>query len=187
MTTLRRHALDIAAFLWGLAEATLFFFVPDVILSYIGVKHGVKATVRASLIAAIGAAIGGAFMYLWAAADYAAARDVVLAVPAISAEMAARARDAMTSQGWFVASLLGPLSSTPYKVFAIFAPQAGAPLPLFMLASVIARLPRFLAVGSGVALIGRWLEPRIGAKRVIWVLAGAWIVFYAVFFALVPS
>jgi membrane protein YqaA with SNARE-associated domain len=187
MNTIRQHALDIAAFIWGVAEATLFFFVPDVILSYIGVRRGVKATVRASIIAAVGAAIGGAFMYLWSAVDFTTARDAVLAVPAISDDMAARARDAMSSQGWFVASLLGPLSSTPYKVFAIFAPQAAAPLPLFMLASVIARLPRFLLVGCGVVLIGRWLEPRIGAKRVLWVLIGAWIVFYAVFFALVPS
>ncbi len=187
MNTIRQHALDIAAFIWGVAEATLFFFVPDVILSYIGVKRGVKATVRASMIAAVGAGIGGAFMYLWSAVDFVAARDAVLAVPAISDDMAARARDAMSEQGWFVASLLGPLSSTPYKVFAILAPQAGAPLPLFMLASVIARLPRFLVVGCGVALIGRWLEPRIGTERVVWVLVGAWIVFYIAFFALVPS
>jgi membrane protein YqaA with SNARE-associated domain len=187
LNTLRRHALDIAAFIWGVAEATLFFFVPDVILSYIGVKRGVKATARASVIAAVGAAIGGAFMYLWSAVDYAAARDAVLAVPAISAGMAAHARNTMTEQGWFMASLLGPLTSTPYKLFAILAPQAGAPLPLFMLASVIARLPRFLVVGCGVALIGRWLEPRIGAGRVLWVLIGAWIAFYAVFFTLVPS
>ena len=78
MNTLRQHALDIAAFLWGVAEATLFFFVPDVLLSYIGVKRGVRATVRASIIAAAGAAIGGAFMYLWSAVDFTAARDAVL-------------------------------------------------------------------------------------------------------------
>ncbi len=187
MNALRKHALDIAAFIWGVAEATLFFFVPDVILSYIGVRRGVKAAVRASLIAAVGAGIGGAVMYLWSAHDAATAREAVLAVPAISDAMAARAESAMTEQGWFAATLFGPLSSTPYKVYAIFAPHAGAPLPLFVLASIVARLPRFLIVGCGVGLIGRWLEPRLGPKRVLWVLIGAWIAFYAVFFALVPS
>lgn len=183
---MRPYALDIAAFAWGVAEATLFFFVPDVLLSYIGVKRGVKAAARASVVAAIGAGVGGAFMYLWSAVDFPAAREAVLAVPAISDAMASRAQAAM-AEGWFAATFFGPLSSTPYKVYAVLAPQAGAPLPLFMLASVIARLPRFLIVGCGVALIGRWLEPRIGARRVLWVLAGAWVVFYAAFFMLVPS
>jgi membrane protein YqaA with SNARE-associated domain len=187
VNALRKHALDVAAFIWGVAEATLFFFVPDVLLSYIGVKRGVKGAARASLIAAIGAGVGGVIMYLWSTSDPGAAREAVLAVPAISEAMAARAESAMAAQGWFVATLFGPLSSTPYKVYAIFAPHAGAPLPLFVLASIIARLPRFLIVGCGVALIGRWLEPRLGPQRVLWVLIGAWIAFYAVFFALVPS
>lgn len=187
MNALRKHALDIAAFIWGVAEATLLFFVPDVLLSYIGVKRGVKAAARASAVAAIGASLGGVLMYLWSTHDAATAREAVLAVPAISDAMAARAENAMAEQGWFAAMLLGPLSSTPYKVYAIFAPHAGAPLPLFMLASVIARLPRFLIVGCGAALIARWLEPRLGRKRVLWVLIGAWMAFYLAFFALVPS
>ena len=36
----KRNALDIAAFIWGVAEAMLFFLVPDVLLSYIGIKRG---------------------------------------------------------------------------------------------------------------------------------------------------
>ncbi len=184
---IRTYALDIAAFIWGVAEATLFFFVPDVLLSYIGVKRGVKAAARASLIAAVGAGIGGAVMVLWSISNPDAVREAVLAVPAISEAMAARAESAMAAQGWFAATLFGPLSSTPYKVYAIFAPHAGAPLPLFVLASVVARLPRFLLVGCGVALIARWLEPRLGPRRVLWLLIGAWVAFYAAFFALVPS
>lgn len=187
MNFIARHTLTIAAFIWSVAEATLFFFVPDVILSYIGLKCGVKSAAVASLYGALGAAIGGAIMYFWSTNDPAAARGAVLAVPAISDAMMARAQAAMAEQSWFIATLLGPLSSTPYKVYAILAPHAGASLVMFMAASIIARLPRFLIVGCGVALIGRWLEPRLGAKRLSWVLASAWIVFYAAFFALVAS
>jgi hypothetical protein len=184
--TLRQHALDIAAFIWGVAEATLFFFVPDVLLSYIGLKRGAKDAARASLIAAIGAGLGGALMAAWSLSDPAAARAAVLAVPAISEAMAQSAAAAM-ADNWFIATFLGPLSSTPFKLYAILAPYAGASLPAFALAGVAARLPRFLVVSIGVALIGRVLTPRVSAQAQTWLLAGAWVLFYAVFFALMPN
>lgn len=180
------HWPNAAAFLWGLAEATLFFIVPDVVISYVGLTRGVRASALASLAAAFGAAIGGALMFLWSVRDPAAASAAVMSVPAISERMAANAADGMT-QNWFEAMLLGPLSSTPFKVYAIIAPHAGATLPLFFLASIAVRLPRFLIVGAAVAFIARALEPRLGRRRLIWVLAIAWIAFYAAFFALVPS
>jgi membrane protein YqaA with SNARE-associated domain len=181
----KKHALDIAAFVWGVAEATLFFFVPDVLLSYIGLKRGVKDAARASLIAAVGAGVGGAIMYAWSATDPAAARAAVLAVPAISEAMAARAAEAMAGN-WFAATFLGPLTSTPFKLFAILAPHAGAHVAAFALAGVIARLPRFLLAALGAALIARWLTPRFGERALTWALAGFWVLFYVVFFALMP-
>lgn len=187
METLRKHALMIAAFLWGVAEATLFFFVPDVILSYIGVRQGPRAAAKASLIAALGAATGGVVMYLWSQSDPAAARAAVEVVPAISAEMIARAQVAMSGD-WFGATLFGPLTSTPYKVYAILAPLSGVPLWSFALASIIARLPRFLAVGIGVALIAAYLRRRkLPGRTLLGLLAGCWIAFYVLFFSLMPS
>jgi membrane protein YqaA with SNARE-associated domain len=183
---LRRNALDVAAFIWGVAEATLFFFVPDVLLSYIGLKRGVKAAARASIIAALGASAGGVVMFFWATQSYAVAIEAVLAVPSISEGMAARAEAAM-AENWFLATFLGPLSSTPYKVYAILAPAAGAPLPLFALASIAARLPRFLIVSIGVSLIGRALSRWLNDRQLLWLLIGAWLLFYAVFFALMPN
>lgn len=186
MSTLRKHALDIAAFIWGVAEATLFFFVPDVILSYVGLKHGANAAARASLIAAAGASVGGVIMYLWAVENFAAAREAVLAVPAISEAMAQRAETAM-ADNWFVATFLGPLTNTPFKLYAILAPGAGASLPLFALASVAARLPRFLIVSVGVSFIGRVLRRWLSDRQLLWLLIGAWLLFYAVFFSLMPN
>jgi len=183
---MKRHGLDLAAFAWGLAEATLFFIVPDVLLSAIGLKRGVKAAARASVVAALGASVGGVVMYLWSQGDAAGARAAVLTVPAISEAMAERAAAAM-AENWFAATLLGPLSSTPFKLYAILAPGAGASLPAFALAAIAARLPRFLAVSVGVALIGVWLRPVIGEKPLPWLLAGAWVLFYAAFFTLMPN
>lgn len=186
MNTIRKHALDIAAFIWGVAEATLFFFVPDVILSYIGLKHGVKAAARASVIAAVGAAIGGAIMYSWSLEHFEDAYAAVRAVPAISDGMIERALVSM-SENWPLATFLGPLSSTPFKVYAIVAPAVSAPLPLFVLWAIAARLPRFLIVGCGVAFIGRVLGRWLSAQQRLWVLIGAWLLFYAIFFALMPN
>ncbi|MEQ1492239.1 MAG: hypothetical protein ABL932_16975 [Terricaulis sp.] len=183
---LRQNALDIAAFIWGLAEATLFFFVPDVLLSYIGLKRGIKPAVRASIIAAIGASVGGIIMYLWSASDTSAAREAVLSLPAISEAMARRAAQAM-AENWFLATFLGPLTSTPFKVFAMLAPHAGASLPAFALAAIVARLPRFLVVSIGVPLIGRGLSRWLSERQLLWVLIGAWLLFYAVFFARMPN
>jgi len=184
---MKRHAWTIAAFVWGFAEGTLFFLVPDVILTFIGLKRGARSAAFASLIAAIGAACGGTVMYLWSARDPAAAQQAVLAVPAISDAMYAAAREAMQTHGWFVATFEGPLTSTPYKVYATLAPHVGAPLPAFALASIIARLPRFLAVSIGVALIGRVLRRWFSERQRLWVLIGAWLLFYAAFFARMPN
>jgi uncharacterized membrane protein YdjX (TVP38/TMEM64 family) len=186
MNALRQYALDIAAFIWGVAEATLFFFVPDVLLSYVGLKRGVNAAARASVIAAIGAAVGGVIMYVWGQQDFEAAMSAVMAVPAISDGMAESAAEGMR-RNWFAATLLGPLTSTPFKLYAVIAPQAGVSLPAFAFASIAARLPRFLVVSIGVALIGRALSRWLSERQLLWVLIGAWLLFYAAFFALMPN
>lgn len=176
-----------AAFTWGFAEATLFFVVPDVLLSFIALKRGAKAGAVASVFAAFGAGAGGALMFAWSAENAEAARAAVLAVPAINEEMAQGAAHAVAAHGWFWATLLGPLSTTPYKLYAILAPHAGAPLLVFAAASVAARLPRFLVVSAGVALIGGRLAPWLGSRRLPWVLAGCWALFYLIYFSLNPS
>ena len=186
MKVLKVLGHNVAAFVWGLAEATLFFIVPDVLLSYVGLKQGSRAAAIASVYAAVGAGIGGALMFAWSAACADAAREAVLAIPAINEAMVTRAADAM-ADNWFLATLLGPLTSTPFKVYAILAPHAGTELIAFALAGVIARLPRFLITSIGVALIGRLLTPRVSPKIQMWLFAGAWLSLYAAFFASTPN
>lgn len=186
MSWLRAQVFNLAAFAWGVAEATLFFIVPDVLLSWIGLRRGVRAAGIAAFWAACGAACGGAGMYLWSARAAAAARDAVAQVPAVSEAMMARAELAMGAH-WFEATMLGPLSSTPYKVFAVLAPHADVGLLAFMLASVLARLPRFLLAGLGAAWIGRGLGRWLGAPWLLGLWAGFWVLFYVVFFTLMPS
>ena len=181
-----QHWPNGAAFLWGIAEATLFFIVPDVLLSYIGLKRGPRGALIASLWAAVGASIGGMIMYAWSARDPIAASNAVMAVPAISDAMAEMAAEDMR-MNWFEATLIGPLSSTPFKLYAVIAPHLGVPLAAFAWAAIAARLPRFLIVSVGVAWVGRLIEPRLGPRAPFVILTGAWLLFYAAFFTLMPN
>ncbi len=53
-----------AALIWGFAEATLFFIVPDVWLSFAG-REKLSKGIRACFFALAGALIGGTLMYAW--------------------------------------------------------------------------------------------------------------------------
>ena len=103
------------AALWGFAEATLFFIVPDVLLTFIAIRHGWRQAAMASLAAAAGATIGGALMYAWAASDPASARGAIDFVPAISAALLERAKDALARDG-LAAMFIGAFTGAPYKV-----------------------------------------------------------------------
>ncbi|MEZ5995817.1 MAG: hypothetical protein R3C25_08680 [Hyphomonadaceae bacterium] len=185
MTLARKYGWGLLALAWGAAEATIFFIVPDVLLSLAGLCRGGREASNIAFVAAIGAALGGCVMFAWSATDHAAAVAAVSAVPAVSDAMMNAAAAGVGERGWLVAALLGPLTSTPYKVFALLAPEAGVSPPLFVLTSVLARLPRFLLAAWAGGLARQWFD--IGGTRLVLVWAMAWIVFYAAFFSLMPN
>ncbi|HHQ43100.1 MAG TPA: hypothetical protein ENK20_12535 [Chromatiales bacterium] len=182
-----RAALAVAA-LWGLAEATLFFLVPDVWLTLLATRAaGAPAPWRrlllpACLAATAGAVAGGLLMHAWGAHDPAAALAAVERVPAVSAEMAARVRAGLEAHG-LAALFLGPLTGTPYKLYAVQAGALGIGAAAFAAVSVPARLARFLVLSWAAAALARRLRPR---WRVPAALA-AWALFYAWFFSVMPG
>lgn len=176
-----------AASLWGLAEATLFFIVPDLLISYLALTRGFRAGAWASLLAATGAALGGAVIFLWSAQQPAIAYRAVEAVPAVSEQMIADARADIAASGWFVAAMKGPLTSTPYKVYALLAPQSGAPLAAFAPAALPVRLPRFLFVTLCFGLIGHLLRERIGRRILLAAFTSGWLLFYGWFWLTHPG
>jgi hypothetical protein len=158
-----------------------------VLISYVALKHGLRAGVIACLLAAVGAGIGGAAMYGWSARDPQAALGAVAAVPAVSTPMIVHASVQMDRQGWFAAALRGPVSSTPYKVYALLAPSKGASLPAFALGALPVRLPRFLLSALAFAAIRRLVAERIDAR---WLMSGFtawWVLFYVWFWATHPG
>jgi membrane protein YqaA with SNARE-associated domain len=173
------------AALWGFAEATLFFIVPDVLLSWLALRDRRTALVACGF-ALGGALAGGLLMYAWGAAGPAAAVQAVEQVPAIGADMLARVRGELAQQGAW-ATLFGPISGTPYKTYAIQAHGAGVSVWAFALVSVPARGLRFVLVALLAEFVARRAFPRLGLHARRMVLAAVWIAFYAFYFTVMPG
>jgi membrane protein YqaA with SNARE-associated domain len=174
-------AVLIAAALWGFAEATLFFLVPDVILSAVAIVNWRLAS-WACLAATGGALLGGALMYRAGRRSGPAVRALLLRIPGIGPAMLERVASEVASRR-FLAVLLGPLSGTPYKLYAVEAGRRGLPLGGLMLVSIPARMLRFV----GVTLLAAWLAHGafpalpVAAKLVVWGVS--WTLFYGWYFA----
>ncbi len=196
---------------WGLAEATLFFVVPDVALTAIAVwRRSLRLSLLAGLSAALGAAVGGAIMWQAGAADglvgLAGRRGIdgstaaglqasggelsalLDRVPAVSSEMIANVHRWMGDPLWPVSLLIGAVTGQPYKVFAAAAGAQGLPLGLFLVVSVLARFARFaLAVALAHIIVLALDRAGLGRTQQMAVLAGFWVLFYAVFWSVMPE
>lgn len=175
-----------AAFIWGLAEATLFFIVADVFLSLLVIWRGWRVAFFAALAAALGAVPGGALMLTWSAYDPAGLLSILERLPSVDAVMIKNAGEALAGD-WFSAILAGAFSGVPYKVFAAQVWPAGIGTAAFLAATVPLRLARYFTVTACVAgidfVLGKWL----GLPIRITVLCGVWILFYAIFWSTFPQ
>lgn len=169
------------AALWGFSEATLFFVVPDVLLSFVALRD-VRLATRACLWALLGALVGGTVMYSWGSIDADSAERVLLRIPAIDDTMIGEVRQQIGQHG-VVALFAGPLGGRPYKIYAVTAGATGISFVVFILVSIPARLIRFLAVTWTTALLANTVAARLknGHKIVLWL--ACWLSFYAWYFS----
>ena len=176
--------LKAAAFFWGLAEATLFFIVPDVLLSAVALRDRAWA-LRLCLWTLGGALIGGLVMYQWGRHDVEQASQVLTRVPAIGDTMLIRVATDLERLG-SLATFLGPLTGTPYKLYAALSPEAGISLAAFLLISIPARLIRFALIAVIISSItNKWLRHWSYRQRLSLILT-LWAAFYLVYFLLMP-
>ena len=171
------------AFLWGLAEGTLFFVVPDVLLSLVAILRPRRCW-RHIVAATGGALIAGAVLYGWAARDLRHARDTIAGVPFITNQMLAKADQSYRARG-IGAVFLGPFSGTPYKLYAVAAPAYVRELP-FLTATVPARAERFTLVCLLFGFAASWIRQKWqwSAKRLVVLHGFVWILFYAFYWNL---
>lgn len=167
---------------WGFAEATLFFLVPDVALTYLAIAGPGQAWIGCAA-AVVGALIGGALVYRWGARDPSSLRSLFVRIPAIDHREVAAVRGRVGRSG-FTALFLGPLLGTPYKLYAAEAGRRRLPLSRFLLISIPARGIRFVAATAlSLWLVGGPLETW-SAGAIALLATGFWILFYAGYFRL---
>jgi membrane protein YqaA with SNARE-associated domain len=178
--------LNAVALLWGFAEATLFFIVPDVWLSVVAVWRGRRAALLAAAWTVGGAVAGGALMHIWGASSPDAAVAALDRLPAISPAMIAGVHADLERQG-VAAVVLGSLTGVPYKIYAVQAQGAGFSLPLFLLISAPARAVRFVVVVLVADRLNELLARRLTLRGRYGVLGIVWFALYGLYFAVMPN
>lgn len=167
--------------LWALAEATLFFVVADVPISAIGLRHGLHHAFPAALAAAFAAACGGMVTAYVTSLYPQAVVEALALVPGIGPHLMRDATAAYAEES-VRAMLAGSFSGVPYKLYAYAAGVNHDPLLGFFLASIGARLPRFVLVASISSGFGAFLRPRLTCKKITVLFFVFWILFYALYF-----
>ena len=187
MSTVRHRAgLWLAGFLWGLAEATVFFVVPDVLLTIVAQRRGLFPALAVSLVVVVGAMLGGLAMWWIGGAYPGAAISFLDHIPATSKDMIDAARAALAHEP-FEALLAGAFSGAPYKVFGATAQVAGVSAPGFLLITIPARAVRFVLAIVVTVVIDRVAAMWLSSRARLSILAGFWVVFYAVFWVVMPN
>src|SRR5712691_3907378 len=91
----RSPAALAASGVWGYAEATRFFIVPDVLIGWVAL-HGVRPGAWSAFAATAGAVLGGAAVHRDAAAQQARLTEI----PGVSEAMLDDAAERFAQQGW---------------------------------------------------------------------------------------
>ncbi len=89
--------LLLIGFLWGFAEATLFFIVPDIFFTYL-VLFDLRLADWSCFFALIGGLMGGGVMYRLGRGNFEAAARSVVSLPGVSSRLIQRER----GMGYFI-------------------------------------------------------------------------------------
>lgn len=173
------------ATLWGFAEATLFFIVPDVWLTLIAAWSPRKA-LTACVFALLGALAGGGLMYGWGAADPERILTTLDYIPAVHPEMLKQVQAELQQFG-HLAPFLGPMQGVPYKVYAAQAAMQGIGIASFLLVSIPARMLRFVLVTLTACLVTRTLCAGWTPQRRMLLFGSGWGAFYTWYLLSMPN
>ncbi|MBF0531873.1 MAG: hypothetical protein HQL23_02125 [Candidatus Omnitrophica bacterium] len=172
-------------YLWGLAEGTFFFIVPDVWLTGLAFfLPNRKMAYRAVMWAVLGALSGGLLMYFVGKQTPMPQLTLRLdRTPGISANMVNQVAGHLRESG-LISVFNGMFRGIPYKIYAAEWGRLSGNITLFLFFSILARATRFL-VGifiaqiidfSGNKCVQQWPTKK-GA-----IFSAFWIIFYFFYF-----
>ncbi len=170
------------AALWGFLEATIFFIVPDVLLTYLASQKQ-QSNLRPTILAAtLGALIGGVIMFSNGQHHYYASQQLMTLLPAIDQTVIAKVNALLVEQGiWGLFS--GPLLGLPYKLFAIEAAALKVNLWVFLMVSVPARALRFIVLSMLARFVVTRCCNRLTQRSITLIWLCCWALFYLAYFS----
>ena len=167
------------AFLWGISEATFFFIVPDVLLTYIAINNPKKAF-QLMITTLIGAVIGGVIIMGLGYVFYEQLSEAMIHIPAISKPMVASVDVTVMNQP-LIGMIKGAFMGIPYKLFALSYGNHGVSMPVFIVASLVARTLRFSLTIIVAGIISNILR-KIGVLKIKYIHSLFWVLFYGWYF-----
>jgi membrane protein YqaA with SNARE-associated domain len=171
----------IIASLWGFAEATLFFFVPDIWISNLALQSRRKGLI-ACLYALAGAMVGGLVMYYLGQANAPFMNELMNKIPAIRTMDILKVQSDLQSSG-ITAVLFGPTLGIPYKLYAVNAHSVMS-ITAFVLISIPARIIRFILIALIMSFASERFLAKLSAAGKLRIVLILWIAFYVVYFSL---
>ncbi|HKC25022.1 MAG TPA: hypothetical protein VKF32_09780 [Thermoanaerobaculia bacterium] len=134
-------AVLLASFLWGFAEATAFFLVPDLVIGFAAIVMP-AAWARSAYEALLGAVGGGALAYWLGEHREAGYLRFVTRLPGHPPAFVEKIRDGFRSRG-AAALLVGGFAGRPFKVYALEAGASRRNAYRFLALGALARGARF--------------------------------------------
>lgn len=170
---------NLLSFLWGFAEATLFFIIPDVIISFAALQ-GYPIGIESSFYALAGALVGGAVMFYWGRSSLEKILQIFLKLPAIRQSDIERVRNDMQKYG-SISMMWGPTLGIPYKIYAVYASLFDS-FWFFMLISIPARMTRFILVAIIVPFVMEKIFLNTPYSMRFLILFAIWVAIYSLYF-----
>lgn len=140
-------------FIWALAEAIIWPFMPEALLVPLCLFNPRQAPAMV-LTALLGCAVGGWLTYN-IAARVCSWEQILRRLPFVRQAMVVQSRQWLASEG-SRGVRHQPLSMLPFKVFATTAGRMGLPLLPFLWTAARVRGLRFAIAGTIAAALGEW-------------------------------
>jgi membrane protein YqaA with SNARE-associated domain len=168
---------------WGLAEATVFFIVPDVLLTRIAMLRGWRGALRACGWALVGAIGGGTLLYYAAANGHSAALQRMFDwMPGITPALMDRARYGLEDHGVGIL-FAGAWQGVPFKLYATQAGAMHIGWWMFLLTALVARCVRFVATSLIAWALATTVFRWVSRAKLQFLHVGFWTLFYVVYFS----
>lgn len=174
----------LVAFLWGVAEGSFFFIVPDVIITAAALFSPRRSWKHVAAVLA-GSLVAGAALFFWSVSSPERSLDAVTSVPFVRREMAVKVEGDFQRYGAF-ALCVGPTSGIPYKVYAVLA-HSYTTFPEFIVVSIPARLERFIITWMLFACLGALLRyyNKFTEKSSLMIFAVYWMAVYVYYWIVI--